>query len=420
MPNCTIEKISAREILDSRGNPTLEVEVTLADGFCGRASVPSGASRGKYEAHELRDTHMERYSGLGVHTAMRAVNDEIAESLRGMPAENQGAIDHAMIELDGTENKERLGANAILATSLAVARATAMRLDIPLFRYLGGAMARQMPMPMFNILNGGAHAKNNLDIQEFMIVPVGLGALTESVRAGAEIYHTLGKILDKGGYATSVGDEGGYAPSLESNEMAIELITEAIEKSGYNTADVKIALDVAASEWYKNDTYLLPKRKEKKTADELISYYKKLVADYPIISIEDGLGEEDFGGWVKLGEAIGKDTMLVGDDLFVTNERRLEFGIKGGIANAILIKPNQIGTLTETGNVIRKAINSGYKFIISHRSGETSDDFIADLAVANNAPFIKAGAPCRGERVAKYNRLMRIEKMLGCGSLYRC
>lgn len=420
MANYSIEKISAREILDSRANPTLEVEVTLADGFFGRASVPSGASRGKHEAHELRDTHMERYGGLGVHRAMKSVNDDIADALRGMSADNQGAIDHAMIELDGTENKERLGANAILATSLAVARAAASATRVPLFRYLGGAAARQMPMPMFNILNGGAHAKNNLDIQEFMIVPVGLAAFAEAVRAGAEIYRTLGKILEKKGLSTAVGDEGGYAPSLESDETAIELICEAIKKSGYNTEDIKIALDVASSEWYKNGVYYLPKRKEKMEADSLISYYKRLTDNYPIMSIEDGLAEDDFGAWVRLGEALGRDIMLVGDDLFVTNEKRLEFGIGGGIANAILIKPNQIGTLTETVNVIRKASSSGYKFIMSHRSGETCDDFIADLAVATSSPFIKAGAPARGERVAKYNRIMGIEKLLGCGSLYRC
>lgn len=420
MANYTIEKISAREILDSRGKPTLQVEVTLADGFLGVSSVPSGASRGKHEAHELRDGHMERYGGLGVHRAMKSVNDDIADALRGMSADNQGVIDHTLIELDGTENKERLGANAILATSLAVARAAAAAGGVPLFKYLGGVTARQMPMPMFNILNGGAHAKNNLDIQEFMIVPTGLAAFAEAVRAGAEIYHTLGKILEKKGLSTAVGDEGGYAPNLDSDETAIELICEAIQKAGYNTGDIKIALDVASSEWYKNGVYSLPKRREKMDAESLISYYKRLSESYPIMSIEDGLAEDDFGAWVRLGEALGKDIMLVGDDLFVTNEKRLEFGIKSGIANAILVKPNQIGTLTETTNVIRKAVTWGYKFIMSHRSGETSDDFIADLAVATNAPFIKAGAPARGERVAKYNRVMGIEKLLGCGSLFRC
>lgn len=420
MANYTIEKISAREILDSRGKPTLQVEVTLADGFLGVSSVPSGASRGKHEAHELRDGHMERYGGLGVHRAMKSVNDDIADALRGMSADNQGVIDHTLIELDGTENKERLGANAILATSLAVARAAAAAGGVPLFKYLGGVTARQMPMPMFNILNGGAHAKNNLDIQEFMIVPTGLAAFAEAVRAGAEIYHTLGKILEKKGLSTAVGDEGGYAPNLDSDETAIELICEAIQKAGYNTGDIKIALDVASSEWYKNGVYSLPKRREKMDAESLISYYKRLSESYPIMSIEDGLAEDDFGAWVRLGEALGKDIMLVGDDLFVTNEKRLEFGIKSGIANAILVKPNQIGTLTETTNVIRKAVTGGYKFIMSHRSGETSDDFIADLAVATNAPFIKAGAPARGERVAKYNRVMGIEKLLGCGSLFRC
>ena len=418
MTKTNIEKISAREILDSRGNPTLEVEVTLADGSLGVAAVPSGASRGRHEALELRDSHMERYGGLGVHRAMKSVNDEIADALRGSPADNQAVIDRALIELDGTENKERLGANAMLATSLATARAAAMSYKEELYRYLGGVAARRTPVPMMNILNGGAHAKNNLDIQEFMIVPIGLAAFSEAVRAGAEIYHTLGKILESKGLSTAVGDEGGYAPNLENDEAAIELIIAAIEKSGYNTGEVKIALDAAASEWYSDGAYCLPKSKIKLSQNAIISYYKRLVENYPIISLEDGLGEDDFGSWVKLGAAVGEGVMLVGDDLFVTNEERLRFGINSGIANSVLVKPNQIGTLSETLNVIGLAQKSGYKYIISHRSGETADDFIADLAVATNAPFIKAGAPCRGERTVKYNRIMRIEKALGCGAIY--
>ncbi len=408
----------AREILDSRGNPTVEATVTLADGTEGTASVPSGASTGYYEAHEKRDTELERYGGKGVHGAMHAVMDKISPIIEGKCACEQSAVDHALIAADESENKRNLGANAILAVSLANARAAAGSHGMHLFRYLGGVGARRLPVPMMNILNGGAHASNNVEIQEFMIVPVGLGALCEAVRAGSEIYHTLGKILKKRSYGTAVGDEGGYAPDLSSDEEAIELISEAIVQTGYNTENVKIALDVASSGWFENDKYKMPKRGTRTDRDGLIKYYEELVSDYPIISIEDGLAEDDFEGWSELTSAIGRHTMLVGDDLFVTNEKRLRRGIEEKAANAILIKPNQIGTLTETMNVIRRARENNYKYIISHRSGETEDTFIADLAVATNAPFIKTGAPCRTDRTAKYNRLMRIEQWLGCGAVY--
>lgn len=414
-----IASITGREILDSRGNPTIEATVILNDGSRGVASVPSGASTGSYEAHEKRDTHMERYGGKGVLQAIHGIRDVISPALAGKYAFEQSAIDHALVELDGTSNKERLGANAILAVSLAVARAAAHSQKTELYRYLGGASARRLPVPMLNILNGGAHASNNLEIQEFMIVPSGLGALTEAVRAASEIYHTLGKILKKKGYSTGVGDEGGFAPNLKSDEEAIELISEAIISSGYKTSDVQIALDVAASEWCSDDGYLLPKGQKKKSTSELIDYYEMLCKNYSICSIEDGLGEDDFKGFAELTKRLGQKIMLVGDDLFVTNEKRLAAGIDMGVANAILIKPNQIGTLTETLSVIRRADEHGYRYIISHRSGETEDTFIADLSVATNAPFIKAGAPCRTDRTAKYNRLMAIEAMLGCGAVYK-
>jgi len=417
--NTEILRVTAREILDSRGKPTVEATVFLAGGAKGVASVPSGASTGSYEAHERRDKHMERYCGLGVHGAVRAVSEEISPAIEGKVADEQGAIDHAMRELDGTENKSRLGANAILAVSLANARAAANAHSEELFRHLGGVSARRLPIPMLNILNGGAHASNNVEIQEFMIVPKGLGAFTEALRAGTEIYYTLSALLKKKGYSTSVGDEGGFAPDLSSDEEAIELISEAILKSGHNTEDVKIALDVASSEWYKDGKYLMPKKGKKTSSEELIKYYEGLCKNYPLISIEDGLSEDDFDGWRDLTDTLGKKIMLVGDDLFVTNEKRLSMGIEKGLANAILIKPNQIGTLTETEDVIRRAAESGYKYIISHRSGETEDSFISDLAVATNAGFIKTGAPCRGERVSKYNRLMEIEAMLGCSSVYK-
>ena len=411
-----ITSVTAREILDSRGNPTLEAEVTLFDGSVGVASVPSGASTGAHEAHEKRDAHLERYGGLGVHGAMHIVREEIADTLAGMWADDQCAVDRAILALDDDKNKKRIGANAALSVSLATARAAAASYGMPLFRYLGGITARRMPVPMMNILNGGAHASNNVEIQEFMIVPEGFGALHEAVRAGSEIYHTLGKILKKRGYSSAVGDEGGYAPDLSSDEEAIELITEAIVQSGYDTDRVKLALDVASSAWYDGERYKMPKRATRTDRDGLIRYYEELINDYPIISIEDGLAEDDFDGWSDMTESLGNKIMLVGDDLFVTNEERLARGIAEGCANAILIKPNQIGTLTETLNVISLADKNNYKYIISHRSGETEDAFIADLAVACGARYIKAGAPCRTDRTAKYNRLMYIEGFLGCGA----
>ena len=413
-----IQSVSAREILDSRGNPTVEATVFLSSGIKGVASVPSGASTGKYEAHERRDTEEERYSGKSVLGAVRAVREEISPVLVKKSAEEQSAIDHALLDLDGTENKARLGANATLAVSLAAARAGAAAAGEELFRYLGGVNARRLPAPMMNILNGGLHASNNVDIQEFMIVPKGIGAFTEAVRCGSEIYHKLKEILKRKGYSTAVGDEGGFAPDLSSDEEAIELILEAIIKSGYDTDRVKIALDVASSEWAKGKSYLIPKKNEKTDSDGLIKYYERLIKLYPIISIEDGLGEDDKEGWKNLTRELGDKIMLVGDDLFVTNENRLRDGISEGLGNAILIKPNQIGTLSETMDVIRTARENGYSFIVSHRSGETEDSFISDLAVATNAPFIKTGAPARSERVAKYNRLTAIEAMLGCGAVY--
>lgn len=413
-----IKRISAREILDSRGKPTVEATVFLDNGIKGTASVPSGASTGSYEAHERRDERMERYGGNGVLGAVKAISDEISSVIIGKHADEQGAIDHALIDLDGTEDKSRLGANAILAVSLANARAAANCHGIELFRHLGGSSARRIPVPMLNILNGGAHASNNLEIQEFMIVPKGFKAFAEALRASTEIYSTLASILKKKGLSTAVGDEGGFAPDLSSDEEAIELITEAIEKSGYGSDKVKIALDAASSEWSVGGKYILPKGGKKTDADGLIGYYERLCERYPIVSIEDGLSEDDFEGWSTLTEVLGKKIMLVGDDLFVTNEKRLYAGITRGAANAILIKPNQIGTLSETENVIRMAKDSCYDFIISHRSGETEDSFIADLAVAVGAPYIKTGAPCRSERVSKYNRLLAIEAMLGCSAVY--
>ena len=413
-----IKEICAREILDSRGVPTIEAQVTLQNGTRGVASVPSGASVGKYEAIELRDTDSPRYNGKSVLVTVRKIEEIISPAIRGKDACNQASVDHALCNLDGTKNKSKLGANATLAVSLATARAAASFEDTPLFRYLGGSDARRMPTPMFNVINGGLHANNNLEIQEFMIVPVGMRALCEAVRAGAEIYKALAEVLIKRGYSTAVGDEGGFAPDLKSDEEAIELLIEAIDKAGYTTDDVKIALDVAASGWWHNGKYMMPKSGKNYSANELIKYYESLVEKYPITSIEDGLGEDDEEGFVKLTEKLGDKVMLVGDDLFVTNTERLKNGIEKKTANAILIKPNQIGTLTETLNVIDLAKRAGYKFIISHRSGETCDSFIADLATATEAPFIKAGAPCRGERIAKYNRLMEIEAILGCGALY--
>lgn len=419
MKEAITEEVSAREILDSRGKPTVEATVKLSSGAVGRASVPSGASTGSYEAHERRDSQLPRYGGRGVLGAVRAVKEEIAPRLSGRCSENQADIDKILLELDGTEDKSRLGANAVLAVSLANARAASANRGEELYRYLGGIVARRLPVPMLNILNGGAHASNNVEIQEFMIVPKGLSSFSEAMRAASEIYSTLSEILKKRGYSTGVGDEGGFAPDLSSDEEAIELISEAIIKSGYDTDDIGIALDVASSEWSVGGKYIMPKRGMKTDSDKLISYYQRLTESYPILSIEDGLSEDDFSGWRDLTDALGDKIMLVGDDLFVTNEKRLSAGISRKIANTILIKPNQIGTLTETLKVITLAKDKGYKHIISHRSGETEDSFIADLAVATNAPFIKTGAPARSERVAKYNRLLAIEETLSVAAIYK-
>ncbi len=402
-----ITEIYAREILDSRANPTIETRVTLESGAVGVASVPSGASTGIHEAHELRDGDKSRYGGRGVLLAVKNVNEIIRPALLGEDAREQEKIDRIMLSLDGTKNKSRLGANAILSVSLAVARAAAISEGSPLYEYLSLTGEYTLPTPMFNLLNGGAHASNNIDIQEFMVVPHGL-ELPEAIRAGSEIYHTLGRLLRQRGLSTAVGDEGGFAPDLENDEAAIELLTRAISESGYSTDKVGIALDVASSEWYENGEYLLPKRKMVMSREQLIEYYAKLCEIYPIISIEDGLSEDDFHGWKMLTDRLGDRCMLVGDDLFVTNTERLKMGIERGAGNSILIKPNQIGSLTETMNVIKMARDNGYKYIISHRSGETTDTSIADIAVATEAEFIKTGAPCRGERVAKYNRLLYI------------
>ena len=398
--------------MDSRSTPTVGAEVILEDGSRGFAISPSGASTGAYEAHEMRDGDASRYSGKGVLKAVSAVNDMIYPALRGYPADNQRLADRAMCELDGTENKSRLGANAILAVSLATAKAAAAHYKMPLYRYLGGINAQVLPRPMMNILNGGAHAANNIDIQEFMIIPFDICCFSEGLRRCSEIYKALGSILKEKGKSTGVGDEGGFAPDLDSDEAAIELITAAIEKAGYTAENTKIALDVASSEWYSGGEYLLPKRNVKMTADELIEYYERLAQKYPIISIEDGAAEEDWNGWKNLTERLGKRIQLVGDDLFVTNIKRFKKGIAEGAGNSILVKPNQIGTLSETMDVVEAARKNGYTAVISHRSGETEDTTVADLAVALNAGQIKTGAPCRSDRVAKYNRLLIIENEL--------
>ncbi len=416
-----IYRVTGREILDSRGNPTVEATVFLTDGTVGVASVPSGASTGIYEAHEKRDTDSTRYGGKGVREAVRAIASTISPAISGMWASDQVLLDMALRDLDGTDNKSNLGANVLLAVSLAAARASANFYGLPIFRYLGGLDAVRMPVPMMNILNGGAHAANNVDIQEFMILPVAAESFADGLRMGAEIYHTLGRILRREGKATTVGDEGGYAPDLDSDEAALELICRAIEEAGYDQTRVKLALDVAASEWCTDPAagqYCLPKRGRNMTADQLIDYYESLWSRYPIVSIEDGLDQRDDEGWVKLTATLGKQMMLVGDDLFVTQTARLRAGIERGAANAILIKPNQVGTLFETLDVVRTAAEHDYRFILSHRSGETEDTTLADLAVAVNAPFIKTGAPCRSERVAKYNRLLRIEASLGGKAVY--
>ncbi len=408
MSNICIKSVKGFEVLDSRGNPTVAAEVTLCDGSVGFAISPSGASTGMFEAHEKRDG-TERYQGKGVQSCIELINNEIAPQIVKLNTINQRKIDEFLIRLDGTENKSRLGANAILAVSLAVAKAAANYYKMPLYQYLGGINATDLPRPMLNILNGGAHAKNNIDIQEFMIIPFTAQSFAEGIRQCTEIYHTLGKILKEMGKATAVGDEGGFAPDLESDEKAIEVIVEAINKAGYTTEQIKIALDVASSEWYKDGEYVLPKRNKKMTAQDLIAYYKDLIEKYPIISIEDGVAEDDWMSWQKLTKELGNKIQLVGDDLFVTNVSRLQKGIAENCGNAILVKLNQIGTLTETLDVVRLAQQNGYKAVISHRSGESEDTTIADLAVALNAGQIKTGAPCRSDRTAKYNRLLVIE-----------
>ncbi|AQS59151.1 phosphopyruvate hydratase [Desulforamulus ferrireducens] len=415
-----ISDVFAREILDSRGNPTLEAEVWLEDGTVGRAAVPSGASTGAYEAVELRDGDKGRYLGKGVIKAVDNVNKLIGPELIGMDVTDQIGIDRLMIELDGTPNKGKLGANAILGVSLAVAKAAANYCGLPLYQYIGGINAKELPVPMMNILNGGAHADNNVDIQEFMILPAGAHSFSEGLRMGAEIFHNLKAVLKGRGLNTAVGDEGGFAPNLKSNEEALTVIIEAIEKAGYKPGqDVFLGLDVAATELYKDGKYILEGEGVTYTSDEMIDFYQRLVDKYPVITIEDGLSEDDWEGWAKLTRALGKKIQLVGDDLFVTNTERLAKGIKSGVANSILIKVNQIGTLTETLDAIEMAKRAGYTAVVSHRSGETDDTTIADLAVAANAGQIKTGAPSRTDRVAKYNQLLRIEEELGELARYR-
>lgn len=409
----TIFDVYAREVLDSRGNPTVEVEVTTDNGIVGVAQVPSGASTGAFEAVELRDGDKKRYLGKGVSKAVEHVNTVIAEALEGFSVFDQIGIDKKLIELDGTDNKGKLGANAILGVSLAVAKAAAAEVEMPLFQYIGGVNAKTLPLPMMNILNGGAHADNNVDFQEFMIMPVGAKSFKEGLRMGVEVYHALKGVLAEKGLRGGVGDEGGFAPNLESNEAAIQVIMQAIEKAGYKAGDdVKLAMDVAASEFYKEGRYHLAGEGKTLTATEMIDFYETLIDKYPIISIEDGLDEDDWESWVELNKRLGKKVQLVGDDLFVTNTARLKKGIELGAANSILIKLNQIGTLTETLDAIEMAKRAGMTAVISHRSGETSDSTIADLAVAVNAGQIKTGAPARTDRVEKYNQLLRIEDYL--------
>ena len=415
-----IEAVYAREVLDSRGNPTVEVEVALESGVIGRAIVPSGASTGAFEAVELRDGDKGRYLGKGVEKAAANVNEIIAPELEGMDVFDQPAIDALMIELDGTHNKGKLGANAILGVSLAVAKAAANYLGLPLYQYIGGVNAKVLPVPMMNIINGGKHADNSVDLQEFMIMPVGAASFSDALRISAEVYHALKKILNDKSYATGVGDEGGFAPNLKSNEEALEVIIEAIQKAGYEPGkDVFIAIDAASSEFYKDGMYVLENEGKTLTAAEMVDFYAKWVEKYPIISLEDGMAEEDWEGWKLLTDRLGSKIQLVGDDLFVTNTKRLEDGINKGVANSILIKLNQIGTLTETLNSIEMANRAGYTAVVSHRSGETEDVTIADLVVAVNAGQIKTGAPARSERVAKYNQLLRIEEELGEVAEYR-
>lgn len=412
----SIAAVGAREILDSRGNPTVEVEIQLEDGAFGRAAVPSGASTGAFEAVELRDGG-DRYVGKGVVGAVKAVVEVIADAIIGLDAEDQRLIDQTMLDLDATANKAKLGANAILGVSLAVAHAAADSAGLPLFKYVGGSNAHVLPVPMMNILNGGAHADTNVDIQEFMIAPIGAPSFAEALRVGAEVYHTLKGVLKEKGLATAVGDEGGFAPNLESNRAALDLIAEAVKKAGYELGkDVVLALDVAATEFCENGSYTF--EGQQKSSAEMIAYYADLVANYPIVSIEDPLDEEDWDGWKQITDELGTKTQLVGDDLFVTNTERLQRGVAGGQANAMLVKVNQIGSLTETLDAVEFAHRAGYRNMMSHRSGETEDVTIADLAVATNCGQIKTGAPARSERVAKYNQLLRIEDQLGDAARY--
>ena len=416
-----ILRCSAREILDSRGNPTVEASVFLVDGTVGMASVPSGASTGIYEAHEKRDKNPARYGGKGVEDAVCSVCRRISPAISGINATEQAELDRILLQIDGTPEKSFLGANAMLAVSLANARAAANWYHQPLYRYLGGLDAHKLPVPMMNILNGGAHASNNVEIQEFMIVPVGFNRFSEALRAGSEIYHALGSILKEKGLSTGVGDEGGFAPTLGSDEEAIDLIMVAIEKAGYSHEQIRVALDAAASEWFDESagSYTLPKTGKAMSSSELCEYWKALCEKYPIImSIEDALDQRDTEGWKAISAELGRKIMLVGDDLFVTNAKRLSDGISAGIANSILVKPNQVGTLTETMETVHVASAAGYRYILSHRSGDTEDTTIADIAVALGAHFIKTGAPCRSERVAKYNRLLRIESSLNCSARY--
>ena len=410
-----IINVYAREILDSRGNPTVEAEVTLFSGITGRASIPSGASTGEHEMLELRDGNKKRFLGRGVQKAVENVIHKIGPEIIGMDGLAQREIDYAMITLDGTENKGSLGANAILSVSLACAKAAAETMELPLYRYIGGVMAKDIPVPMMNILNGGQHADNNVDIQEFMIMPAGAGSFKEALRMSAEVFHTLKSVLKSKGYNTAVGDEGGFAPNLKSNEEALVFIMDAIEKAGYKPGkDIYIALDPAASTFYEGGKYILAaEKKPQKTAEEMVKFYSALVKRYPIISIEDGLAEDDWDGWKILTDALGDKIQIVGDDIFVTNKKRLEKGISLGVANSILIKLNQIGTLTETLETIQRAKEAGYTTVISHRSGETEDTCMADVAVAANCGQMKSGSLSRSERLAKYNQILRIEEELG-------
>ncbi len=417
-----IVKVIGREILDSRGNPTVEADVHLADGTIGRAAVPSGASTGEHEAVELRDNDKSRYLGKGTRKAAENINKAISPALVSLDAANQDLIDRTMISLDATPSKGKLGANAILAVSMAAARASAKSEMTPLYRYIGGVNARVLPVPMMNVINGGAHADNSVDFQEFMIAPVGAKTFSEGLRMGAETFHTLKSVLKKRGYSTAVGDEGGFAPSLKSNEEALEVLTEAVEKAGYKPGEqIALALDPAASEFYDKDKkkYVFKKSdKSEKTSGQMVEFWSKWVRQFPIISLEDGMAEDDWDGWKQLTEALGNKIQLVGDDIFVTNSERLQQGIEKGVGNAILVKVNQIGSLTETLEAMRLAASANYTTVISHRSGETEDAFIADLAVATNAGQIKTGSLSRTDRIAKYNQLLRIEEELGDGAVY--